>query len=448
LFRAFDLNKRLLTTLDNLGFSQPTPVQEATIPVALEGHDLMVSAETGSGKTAAYLLPTLHRLISEFQPGQPKQEDPRALILSPTRELARQIDNSIQQLTGKTQLLSVLLTGGDDFKFQQSLLRKNPDIVVATPGRLLEHMERGLPDLSQLDILVIDEADRMLDMGMGGDVIRIAEGCSPDRQTLLFSATLSPKGLKGICDQILRDPKQLLLNTAQDANQNITQQMILADDPTHKEKLLQALLESHSYRKALVFTNTREQATHLNAILNRQRKSSALLHGEMRQDERNETLEGYRNHVFRVVVATDLAARGLDIPEIDLVINYDMARSGDDYVHRIGRTGRAGESGTAISFITANEWNVKAGIERYLRVALTPIVVDGLEAKYKGPKKVKASGKAAGTKKKKKKNLTGLDKRKAGPTKKPTKKPLNKKTSTPIANADGMAPPKRRKKPE
>ncbi|WP_435684274.1 DEAD/DEAH box helicase [Sedimenticola selenatireducens] len=396
LLSSFPLHPRLLQTLDALGLSEATPIQQQAIPVALERRDLIASAETGSGKTFAFLLPTLDHLLNTTAPGS----GTRVLILVPTRELAHQIIKQGQKLTRSTRLQIGLITGGESFKYQRALFRKNPEIIVATPGRLLEHLEQGTPDFSELEVLVLDEADRMLDMGFSEDVLTITGQCNKARQTLLFSATLSHRGLKGMTDTLLRDPATITLSTVRDRHGNIIQQIIPADDKIHKRSLLAWLLQHETYDKALVFTNTRLQADALGPELRNQGLRAGVLHGDMSQDERNQVMAFLRQGTIKVLVATDVAARGLDIKGVDLVINFDMARSGKDYVHRIGRTGRAGKQGLAISLIAHQEWNLMTGIERYLKHEFERRTIQEIAGKYRGPKKLKNSGKAAGGKKK------------------------------------------------
>lgn len=397
MFTDFPLNKQLFKALNKLGLEKPTPVQEQTIPQALAGKDLLVSAETGSGKTAAFLLPTLTQLLAEDAPNS----GTRALILVPTRELARQIFKNCKDLSVFTRLQAGMIMGGQEFKFQKALLRKNPEIIIATPGRLVEHMAQENVDLQDLEVLILDEADRMLDMGLSEDVLKIANACNPQRQTMLFSATLSHKGVLKVAEDVLTKPQTLTLSRPQDKHASITQQVVLADDPAHKERLTNWLLANETYAKALIFTNTKVQAEKLNGLLRYHNHPVGLLHGDMTQDERNHVMTQLRQGRIKVLVATDVAARGLDIRGIDLVVNFDMARNGDDYIHRIGRTGRAGETGLAITYIAAPDWNLMTGVERYLQVSFERRVIKGLEAKFKGPKKVKSSGKIAGTKKRK-----------------------------------------------
>ncbi|WP_428623907.1 DEAD/DEAH box helicase [Sedimenticola sp.] len=396
LLSSLPLHPRLLQTLDELGLNEPTPIQQQAIPLALEGQDLIASAETGSGKTFAFMLPTLDRLLNTPAP----DSGTRVLILVPTRELAHQILKQGEKLIKGTRLQIGLITGGESFKYQRALFRKNPEIIVATPGRLLEHLEQGTPDFQGLEVLILDEADRMLDMGFSDDVLSITGQCNSERQTLLFSATLSHRGLKGIIDTLLRDPAVITLSTVRDRHGSITQQIIPADDKIHKKNLLAWLLQNETYDKALVFTNTKLQADALGPELRKQGLRVGVLHGDMTQDERNQMMGLLRQGTIKTLVATDVAARGLDIKGVDLVINFDMARSGKDYVHRIGRTGRAGEQGLAISLISHQEWNLMTGIERYLKHEFERRLIKEIAGEYRGPKKLKRSGKAAGGKKK------------------------------------------------
>ncbi len=405
-FAELGIHDRLMKALDKQGFDTPTPVQLQAIPAALEGKDLLVNAETGSGKTAAFLLPLLHRMLSQSAPNSAT----RVLILLPTRELARQVLKHCNDMMSFTHISAIVITGGADFKYQKALLRKNPEIVIGTPGRLEEHLTRKSIDLNDLEVLVLDEADRMLDMGFNEDVLKIAAACKADRQTLLYSATLNHNGVSKVAKEVLREPVRLSINRAQDGHANITQQIVLADDAKHKQTLVTRILEQDNPEKALVFCNTRDEVSRVGGVLKYNGVRAAILHGEMEQDDRNRVMDLLRRGHIQVLIATDVAARGLDVKGIDLVINFDMARSGDDHVHRIGRTGRAGSQGTAISLISSNEWNLMSSIERYLKTSFERRLVKGLEGKYKGPKKLKASGKAASSKKRpdsKNKNKAG-----------------------------------------
>ncbi len=389
-------NRHLLAAIDKLAYQEATPVQNAAIPLALTGKDLLVSAQTGSGKTAAFLLPCLEKLLQDSG----KKYGIQMLILAPTRELAQQIAAVCSQLIAETDLEVGMITGSEDFKKQQSLLRRTPAVLVATPGRLLEHLNQDVANFDELKFLILDEADRMLDMGFSPDVLEIAEHCNLQRQTLLFSATLTA-GVLRVAKDLLRNPETVEIHHFRtNQHTNIQQQIIPCDDTEHKKKLLLWLLNHEKYKKALVFTNTKVQAEALSEKLRGGKLRINVLHGDMDQSERNRVMALYRKGAINVLIATDLAARGLDIDEIQLVINFDMARNANSYVHRIGRTGRAEAQGLAISLINSNEWNLMVGIERYLNQRLERRIVEELEGSYKGPKKLKASGKAALAKKK------------------------------------------------
>lgn len=452
MFTDIQLNERLQKALDAQGITTPTAVQQATVAAALSGKDLMISAVTGSGKTYAFLLPMLQRFIDTPSP----KTGTRALILVPTRELAEQVAKACEQLAAFTQIKSLSIYGGEGFKEQAAKLRKNPEVLVATPGRLIEHLERQTVDLKDLEILVLDEADRMLDMGFSEDVLKIAALCRPERQTLLFSATLNTGEIHSLTEQVMNNPESLLLSDARTQVVAITQQVILADDGKHKERLLNRLLSQEVYSRALIFTNTRVAADQLGNVLRYQKHRAAVLHGDMDQPKRRQVLNLFRENRIQVLVATDVAARGLDVEGIDLVINFAMARSGDDYVHRIGRTGRAGETGTAISLISPSEWNLMCSIERYLRINLERRTLSGLEGSFKGPDKTKSSGKAIGKKKRPEAKKRDDDKPKVKKRLRDQKaigkrrKPQNTDTPTsePQTLDQGFAPLKKRKAPD
>ena len=396
-FTALHLAPQLLSAIHKQGYSQPTAVQQNVLPLALAGHDLLVSAETGSGKTAAFLLPALQYLLDN----RSSKFGTRVLILTPTRELARQVYEQALKLADFTTLRIALMTGGEDFKQQQNAIRHNAAIIIATAGRLTELLAQDAqtaPDLRYLDILILDEADRMLDMGFREAVLTIANACNSERQTLLFSATLNHHGVLNIANKILTDYEIVSLNTLHDAHSHIEQQLILADDNDHKLKLLAWLLANETYEKALVFTNMKLRAEALREPLRLKGLRVGVLHGDMEQKDRKRAMELFHAGIINIVVATDLAARGLDIKGIDLVINYDVPRNGIDYIHRIGRTGRAEQSGRAIVLVKHTEWNIVSGIQRFLKQDFTKRTIKELIGSYKGPKKTKSSGKAVGVK--------------------------------------------------
>jgi superfamily II DNA/RNA helicase len=440
-FSQFALHERLLKAVAELNFTEPTPVQLAAIPPALEGRDLRVTAQTGSGKTAAFLLPLLNRLLGDANSKQ--RTDVRSLILLPTRELAQQILKEVERFSQYTFIKSGLVTGGEDFKEQAALLRRQPDLLIATPGRLMEHLNAGSLKLNGVEVLVLDEADRMLDMGFAEDIERITHECANRQQTLLFSATGGGKVLREMIAKVLREPTHLKLNSVDQLSETTVQQIITADDAMHKERLVQWLLSNEPHRKAMIFCNTRAQVDRLYGHLVALDYKAFVLHGEKDQKDRKLAIDRFRQGGSKVLVATDVAARGLDIDDLDLVINFDMPRSGDEYVHRIGRTGRAGADGLAISLICHNDWNLMSSIERYLKQRFERRVIKELKGSYQGPKNVKASGKAVGVKKKKTDKKDGAKKSAAKTA--PKRRPNAPKPASGLVSQDGLAPLKRKK---
>lgn len=405
-FADLELHERLLKATDKLGYDQVTPVQLRTFPEARTGKDLVVSAKTGSGKTAAFVLPMLERFLKEDKP----RAGTRGLILVPTRELALQIQKAFQALAGFTQIRCGVIIGGEAFKYQVSTIRRNPEVIIATPGRLVEHIEKNNIDFSDLEVLVLDEADRMLDMGFAEALHDISQSCAETRQNMLFSATFKHKAFSRVRAQ-LKDPVHIEVDSIQDSNENIRQQRVLADNDSHKEKLVAAIVEAEQCDKAFVFCNTRAQSQKVSNLLRSHKIRSEYIHGEISQSDRKQVLNRFRDNKIQVLVATDMAARGLDIEDVGLVINFNVPQSGDDHVHRIGRTGRASKQGLAITLVSAIEWDRMSSIERYLKVRFEKREVEGLISKYRGPKKVKSSGKAYGPKKKIKKKDNGRPKR-------------------------------------
>lgn len=398
MFNQFNLHENLLKVVSDLNFTQPTPVQLAAIPPAMQGRDLRVTAQTGSGKTAAFVLPMLHHLITHEVPNII-----RVLILLPTRELAQQTLKQVQLYAKYIDVKAGMITGGEDFKIQANMLRRTPEILIATPGRLLEQLEAGNLDIRHIEIAVLDEADRMLDMGFAEDIKRLLNECENTHQTLLFSATTGGAGLRDMVAHVLHEPIHLQLNRVSELNENTRQQIITADDVTHKEKIVQWLLANETYEKAIIFTNTRAQADRLGGVLISNLHKVYVLHGEKDQKDRKQAITHFREGAIKVLVATDVAARGLDVGGLDVVINFDMPHSGDEYVHRIGRTGRAGGDGLAISLICHNDWSLMSSIERYLKQHFERRRIKELKGNYQGPKNLKASGKIKGKKKKTKK---------------------------------------------
>ncbi|KAA1192841.1 DEAD/DEAH box helicase [Pseudohalioglobus sediminis] len=428
-----ELDRGLRLGISALGFEQATEVQERVIPTALAGKDLLITAETGSGKTLAYLVPTLQRILGA---GPDRSAGALAVVLVPTRELARQVLKNCRDLCQKTPLRAQAITGGADFKYQRALLRKNPEIIIATPGRLLEHCEKGSADLESVQTLVLDEADRMLDMGFRDDVAAVAGFCKAPHQVILLSATLQHRGLSAMARELLQEPVTVTLNPVRQPHSSIHHQRILADSGEHKDKLLLALMQKGGYRRVLVFANKRSTAQRLAGLLSHHDLRSGALHGDLTTEERKHVLAQLRDNKLDIVCASDVAARGLDVKDIDLVVNYDVPRSGDDYLHRTGRTGRAGASGLAITLVSASEWNLMVSIQRYLKTGFEARALPGLKARYSGPKKQKSSGKAAGSKKRRK--PAGDKSKSRARNKKNQGKPSRK--GPPTLTGDGFAP--------
>ena len=377
-FESLLLNPFILKALEDSGYTTPTPVQAEAIPIVLAGHDLMASAQTGTGKTAAYMLPALHKLAdAPIGPGK----GPRILVLSPTRELAQQITAAATRY-GKylRRAKCVAILGGMPYPVQNRLLSSPVDILVATPGRLIDHMQRGKVDFSRLEMLVLDEADRMLDMGFIDDVETIARATPNTRQTLLFSATLDGK-MAQIAKNLLRDPKRVEVAGQQERHENIEQRLHFCDDLAHKNRILDHLLRDVELNQALVFTATKRDADQLADDLYQQGFHAAALHGDMHQSARNRTLTKLRRGEIRILVATDVAARGIDVAGISHVINFDLPKQAEDYVHRIGRTGRAGANGVAVSLVSSRDGLQLRRISHFTGQNIEALVIPGLEPK-------------------------------------------------------------------
>ncbi|CAN1517489.1 SrmB Superfamily II DNA and RNA helicases [Methylophilaceae bacterium] len=376
-FASLNLDNALLRAIEESGYTTPTAIQAQAIPVVTAGHDLMASAQTGTGKTAAFMLPALNLLAT---PHELKSRGPRILVLVPTRELATQVNEAARKYGKFIRARTVSIVGGMPYPLQNKLLSQPLDILVATPGRLLDHMERGRIDLSRLQMLVLDEADRMLDMGFLPDVERICEQLSAERQTLLFSATLDGD-IARIARQILKNPKTIQVATQKEKHANIEQRLHYVDDMTHKNKLLEHLLIAPEVNQVIIFTSTKRHCDVLAEDLYAAGHKTAALHGDMTQGARNRTLTKLRQGDVKVLVATDVAARGIDVAGITHVINYDLPKFAEDYVHRIGRTGRAGNTGIAISFASNIDRHILRKIEQFTGNRLEPSTIEGFEPK-------------------------------------------------------------------
>ncbi|MCD6040105.1 MAG: rhlE [Gammaproteobacteria bacterium] len=374
-FTELNLNPNISKGLQTCGYTTPTPIQSRSIPDILSGKDLVASAQTGTGKTAAFVLPALH-LLSKTKTGSLK---PRVLILTPTRELATQIMDAIAKYGKFMRFNMVSLVGGMPYRQQLKGLARPVDIIVATPGRLLDHMSNRRLDLSHIEMFILDEADRMLDMGFIDDVKQIAKTMPATRQTLLFSATVDDK-LNHIIKQLLKNPVRINLSNEKMSPIKIKQELYMADNVQHKLRLLQHFIKDGHLFKAIIFSATKVSVDKLTKQLQSEGHAVAALHGDLKQNVRNRTVEAMRRGKIQFLIATDVAARGIDISDVTHVINFDLPKFHEDYVHRIGRTGRAGKSGTAISFALPDDGRHLQGIERYIGEKIILSTVAGLEA--------------------------------------------------------------------
>jgi superfamily II DNA/RNA helicase len=375
-FESLGLAPALVSACAEAGFTEPTTVQAQAIPLALAGHDLMVSSQTGSGKTAAFMLPALHRQLA----GSPlRAAGVRILVLTPTRELAQQVSDATR-VFGKALgwLKTTTVVGGMPYGAQLKALSRRVDVLVATPGRLLDHVQSGRVNLAEVETLVLDEADRMLDMGFIDDIEAIVAKTPATRQTLLFSATLDGTIAK-LASRMMRDPQRIEVAGQKEKHANITQTLLYADDMSHKTRLLDHLLRDTTLGQAIVFTSTKRAADELANDLADQGFSAAALHGDMNQRQRTRTLGMMQRGQVQVLVATDVAARGIDVQGITHVINFDLPMQAEDYTHRIGRTGRAGRDGVAFTLATHAERHKIRTIERYTEQSVPVSTIAGLE---------------------------------------------------------------------
>ena len=379
-FSAFALHRDLLRAVADMGFTTATPIQKDAIPPALEGRDILACAMTGSGKTAAFVLPILHQLMGK------KRGITRALVLTPTRELAAQIADHLEQMAAHTSLSGAAVFGGVSMMPQENAFRRGVDVIVATPGRLLDHFQYPYAKLSGLEILVLDEADRMLDMGFLPDVRRVLAHLPPPRQTLFFSATL-PQPIVVLSQEMLDDPVAINVDRKSEPAIGITQAIYPARKDL-KTALLLELLRRGSIRSALVFTRTKHRANRLAEFLQRRGVKCERIHGNRSQNQRTEALDGFKNGRFQVLVATDIAARGIDVEALSHVVNFDVPEMPDSYIHRVGRTARASATGDAFTFVSAEEEKDLREIEKALGKRLPRLTLDGFDYNAKAPEKL------------------------------------------------------------
>lgn len=385
-FEDLELDQHLLNALAQMGHTRPTSIQNLAIPPAMDEQDIMASAPTGTGKTLAFLLPAVQRLI-DFP--RRKGGSARILVLTPTRELAVQVSDVAQQLVSNTELVVGNIIGGVSYQEQEDVIMESVDIVIATPGRLMEYIDSEAFDCREVETLILDEADRMLDMGFIKEMDRIAGETRWRKQTSLFSATLEGKGLREFSIDILQNPAQLTAQVTRRESGKILQWVYLADNPEHKLNLLSAILQPQNeeqedkQQKVIVFVKTRERLAELVAQLAEKNIACNYLRGEMDQEKRNQALKQFKESSINILIATDVAARGIDVPDITHVINYDMPRSADIYVHRIGRTARGGKKGTAISLVEAHDVDMLAKVERYTDQKLKRRIIKSLRPAHK-----------------------------------------------------------------
>ncbi|HET9112309.1 MAG TPA: DEAD/DEAH box helicase [Burkholderiales bacterium] len=375
-FSDLGLVPEILRAVTECGYTEPTPIQAQVIPVALTGCDVMAGAQTGTGKTAGFTLPMLSRLAPYATSSpSPARHPVRALILTPTRELAIQVEESVHKYGKYLPLRTTVVYGGVNMNAQIDKLRGGVDILVATPGRLLDHVQNKTVDLSHMQIFILDEADRMLDMGFMPDLRRIIELLPPERQTMMFSATFSGE-IKKLADTIMNLP-QLIEVAGRNTAAETVKQLVHPVAKEYKHALLTHLIKSRSLRQVLVFCGTKLGANRLAQHLSRNGIPANAIHGDKTQTARVEALDQFKQGVIQVLVATDVAARGIDIDQLPFVVNYDLPRAAEDYVHRIGRTGRAGASGEALSLVAEDELRYLADIEALLNMKIPTEIVEG-----------------------------------------------------------------------
>lgn len=380
-FAELELDNNLLEAIEEMGYSRPTQIQAEAIPHALDGRDILASAPTGTGKTAAFVLPAL-QYLQDFPRRKPGPA--RVLILTPTRELAMQVADQARALAKNTNLNIFTITGGVQYEEHADILKKTQDIVVATPGRLMEYINAERFDCRAIEWLILDEADRMLDMGFGPTVDRLSNECRWRKQTLLFSATLEGRGVEGFTADLLTNPAEIDAEPSRRERKKITQWYHRADDMEHKLALLKTILTEQAQR-SIIFLKTRERLADLRGELEKAQIPCAWIQGEMPQDRRNNAIARFRDGTVNVLLATDVAARGIDLPDVSHVINFDLPRSADVYLHRIGRTARAGKKGNAVSLVEAHDQPMMDRVARYVKEEIKERFIKELRPKHKKP---------------------------------------------------------------
>ncbi|MCL1126020.1 DEAD/DEAH box helicase [Shewanella surugensis] len=436
LFTDFQLDNRLLQSLKHMGIDTPTDIQEQAIPFALAGKDLMASSKTGSGKTLAFLLPAMQRIISTRALSK---RDPRVVILLPTRELATQVYSQLRLLVANTQYKAIKILGGENFNDQAKALARDPHFVVATPGRLADHLAQRHLHLNGLELLILDEADRMLDLGFAEQLKAINNAADHKRrQTLMFSATLDHTDINDIAAELLADPEHVAIGAANIAHTDITQHVYLCDHLDHKEAVLSRLLTQEQHKQIIIFTATRQDTSRLADKLSLQGFNTAALSGDLNQSQRNQIMDQFSRGLQKILVTTDVASRGLDLLNVSLVVNFDMPKFAEEYVHRIGRTGRAGSKGDAISLVGPKDWHNFKSVQVFLHKTFKLSVIDDLKPKFTGLKdKSKPQKNQAAAKKR-----TKVSAKKKTPTASSTKRDKRFLSGVDIGDAPMLRKPK------
>ena len=443
-FNELGLDPKIMQAIEDVGYTEPTPIQAQAIPVVLQGKDVLGIAQTGTGKTASFTLPMIHRLMK----GRAKARMPRTLILEPTRELAAQVAENFDLYGKNTKLSKALLIGGVSFGDQEKAIMRGADVLIATPGRLLDHVERGGVLLRGVEVLVIDEADRMLDMGFIPDIERIVKLLPFTRQTLFFSATMPPEITK-LADQFLSAPERIEVARPSSANATVTHKLV----PTtrlDKRASLRNLLRRDTVKNGIIFCNRKKDISILNGSMTKHGFAAVCLHGDMDQYTRMDMLDRFKTGQAKFLIASDVAARGLDIPDVSHVFNFDVPTHAEDYVHRIGRTGRAGKTGEAFTLSTAQDDKYVQAIEKMLgqEIEVEDIVPDGKATNSKSNKRKKTDDAAPEEAKSgRRKGLLGR-KRKSKDDNQPAPDKNTAKTDAPTSDAEKVEKPRKKNAPE
>lgn len=382
LFSELPLDHRLKKILESKTFTELTEIQQRVIAPALQGGDVVASSKTGSGKTLAFLVPTIHRLLTTRALSK---QDPRVLILAPTRELAKQVFIEAKALTTSLPLNCQLIVGGENYNDQIKILRRNPQIIVGTAGRIADHLDNKSFFINGLELLILDEADRMLDLGFAEKLLMIDRFADHrKRQTMMFSATIGRVTFDNLADQLLKTPTKVAVGSATEQHADIEQQLIFADNVAQKDRMLTQLLDDVEYNQAIVFVATRDDTERLASTLADSGRNAVALHAELAQNQRSNVMNAFAKGQQDVLVCTDVASRGLDLPRVELVINFDMPKQPEEFIHRIGRTGRAGKSGRAIALLGPRDWRSYVAVRALLDYDIPVLELEQHPSSFKG----------------------------------------------------------------